>query len=235
MERSWLKIQATAIMALHEAAEAYLVQLLEDGHFCAIHAKHITLMPKDTQLAGWIRGEMVDWREKWTSTRSVQKIVAEHALIITVIGLFTESVNIIYYVYNMNVLGSIPIMTTIDNILHVSRKFVLMLGCNGVWTIWCFTYQIAMNLGMIHMFVIWNLHCHDIWIWFIWGQQISSSLGYILCSALSVYCPTVTLFQNSCPFCSVFCHSNIFLAFIVNFNFKIFSDLSELITISWEK
>ena len=47
------------------------------------------------------------------------------------IGLFTESVNIIYYVYNMDVMGLIPIMATMD-VLHVSTKFVLMLGCNGV-------------------------------------------------------------------------------------------------------
>ena len=56
-ERSWLKIQALAIMALHEAAEAYLVRLLEDGHLCAIHAKQVTLMPKDIYLARRIRGK----------------------------------------------------------------------------------------------------------------------------------------------------------------------------------
>ena len=53
-ERSWLKIQVSAIMTLHEVAEAYLARLLEDGHICAIHVKCITLMPKDIQLARWI-------------------------------------------------------------------------------------------------------------------------------------------------------------------------------------
>ena len=57
-ERSWLKIQMTAILALHEAAAANLVRLLEDGHICATHAKCITLMPKDILLARWIQGEM---------------------------------------------------------------------------------------------------------------------------------------------------------------------------------
>ena len=38
-ERSWMKIQASAILALHEAAEAYLMRLLEDSNICAIHAK----------------------------------------------------------------------------------------------------------------------------------------------------------------------------------------------------
>ena len=45
------------MMALQEAAEAYLVQLLEDSNLCAIHAKRITIQPKDIQLARWIHGE----------------------------------------------------------------------------------------------------------------------------------------------------------------------------------
>ena len=44
-------------MALQEAAEAYLVGLFEDTNFCAIHAKRVTIMPKDIQLARRIRGE----------------------------------------------------------------------------------------------------------------------------------------------------------------------------------
>ena len=54
-----MKIQASAILALHEVAESYLVWLLEDGHLCAIHMKRITLMPKDLQLARCIRGEVL--------------------------------------------------------------------------------------------------------------------------------------------------------------------------------
>ena len=46
-----------AILALQEAAEAYLVGLFEDTNLCAIHAKRITIMPKDIQLARRIRGE----------------------------------------------------------------------------------------------------------------------------------------------------------------------------------
>nr|CAH7762986.1 unnamed protein product [Callosobruchus chinensis] len=38
-------------MALQEASEAYLVGLFEDTHLCAIHAKRVTIMPKDIQLA----------------------------------------------------------------------------------------------------------------------------------------------------------------------------------------
>ena len=46
-----------ALCALQEAAEAYLVGLFEDTNLCAIHAKRVTIMPKDVQLARRIRGE----------------------------------------------------------------------------------------------------------------------------------------------------------------------------------
>ena len=43
-----------------EASEAYLVGLFEDTNLCAIHAKRVTIMPKDIQLAHRIRGECPD-------------------------------------------------------------------------------------------------------------------------------------------------------------------------------
>lgn len=52
-----LRFQSSAISALQEAAEAYLVGLFEDTNLCAIHAKRVTIMPKDMQLARRIRGE----------------------------------------------------------------------------------------------------------------------------------------------------------------------------------
>ena len=52
-----LRFQATAILALQEAAESYLVGLFEDTNLCAIHAKRVTIMPKDIQLARRLRGE----------------------------------------------------------------------------------------------------------------------------------------------------------------------------------
>ena len=52
-----LRFQASAMAALQEAAEAYLVGLFEDTNICAIHAKRVTIMPKDMQLCRRIRGE----------------------------------------------------------------------------------------------------------------------------------------------------------------------------------
>ena len=52
-----IRFQSGAIMALQEASEAYLVGLLEDANLCAVHAKRVTIMPKDIQLAQRIRGE----------------------------------------------------------------------------------------------------------------------------------------------------------------------------------
>ena len=51
------RFQEKAIAALQEASEAYLVGLFEDTNLCAIHAKRVTIMPKDIQLARRIRGE----------------------------------------------------------------------------------------------------------------------------------------------------------------------------------
>jgi len=52
-----LRFQSSAILALQEATEAYMVGLFEDTNLCAIHAKRVTIMPKDIQLARRIRGE----------------------------------------------------------------------------------------------------------------------------------------------------------------------------------
>ncbi len=52
-----LRFQSTALLALHEASEAYLVNLFEDTNLCAIHAKRVTIMPKDMLLVRRIRGE----------------------------------------------------------------------------------------------------------------------------------------------------------------------------------
>lgn len=52
-----LRFQASAIAALQEASEAYLVGVFEDTNLCAIHAKRVTVMPKDVTLALRVRGE----------------------------------------------------------------------------------------------------------------------------------------------------------------------------------
>ncbi|KAH7415552.1 hypothetical protein KP509_14G051300 [Ceratopteris richardii] len=52
-----LRFQSHAVLALQEAAEAYLVGLFEDTNLCAIHAKRVTIKAEDIQLARRIRGE----------------------------------------------------------------------------------------------------------------------------------------------------------------------------------
>ncbi|XP_066265843.1 uncharacterized protein [Branchiostoma lanceolatum] len=54
-----LRFQSSAVMALQEASEAYLVGLFEDTNLCAIHAKRDTITVDDLQLALFIRGENV--------------------------------------------------------------------------------------------------------------------------------------------------------------------------------
>ena len=52
-----LRFQSVAILCLQEVVEAYLVRLFDDVNLCAIHARRVTIMPKDIQLARRIRGE----------------------------------------------------------------------------------------------------------------------------------------------------------------------------------
>ena len=52
-----LRFQSSAVLALQEATEAYIVGLFEDTNLAAIHAKRVTIMPKDMQLARRIRGD----------------------------------------------------------------------------------------------------------------------------------------------------------------------------------
>ena len=50
-----LRFQAAALAASQEASEAFLVGLMEDSNLCAIHARRVTIMPKDLQLSQRIR------------------------------------------------------------------------------------------------------------------------------------------------------------------------------------
>ena len=56
-EKKDIRFQKQAIEALHQSSEAYILGLFEDTNLCAIHAKRVTIMPKDMQLARIIRNE----------------------------------------------------------------------------------------------------------------------------------------------------------------------------------
>ena len=55
--KSNLCFQSSAIVALQEATESFLISLFEDTNLCAIHTKRVTIMPKDIQLARHIRSD----------------------------------------------------------------------------------------------------------------------------------------------------------------------------------
>jgi histone H3 len=52
-----LRITSSALSTLHETTEAYVVNLFNDTNLCAIHAKRVTIFPRDIQLARRIRGD----------------------------------------------------------------------------------------------------------------------------------------------------------------------------------
>ena len=55
-----IRFSSPALHALQEAAECYLTSLFEDSYLIALHAKRVTLMAKDMQLARRIRGDNAD-------------------------------------------------------------------------------------------------------------------------------------------------------------------------------
>ena len=67
------RFTSQSMLALQEASEAYLVGIFEHNNLCAIHAKRVTIMPKDVQLARRIRGELTPEPNNPTSTRSRKK------------------------------------------------------------------------------------------------------------------------------------------------------------------
>ena len=54
-----LRFQSIAMMVLQEAGEAFLVGLLVKAKLCAIHEKHVTIMPQDIQLVRQIWGDII--------------------------------------------------------------------------------------------------------------------------------------------------------------------------------
>ena len=57
-----VRFQSTAIAALQDAAENFIVGLFEDINLLAVHAKRVTVMPQDVRLALEIRGDHYHWR-----------------------------------------------------------------------------------------------------------------------------------------------------------------------------
>ena len=59
-----LRFQAQALIALQESSEAYITGLFEDANLCCIHAKRVTMMKQDMELARRIRGDVMnDFRD----------------------------------------------------------------------------------------------------------------------------------------------------------------------------
>ena len=53
-----LRFQSTAMLALQEASEAYMVGMFEDTNLAALHAKRVTIMPRDMLLSRRLHGEI---------------------------------------------------------------------------------------------------------------------------------------------------------------------------------
>ena len=58
LKKEDMRFQSTAMLALQEASEAYLVRLFEDTNLACLHAKRVTILVRDMNLARRIRGEI---------------------------------------------------------------------------------------------------------------------------------------------------------------------------------
>eukprot|EP00758_Cryptobia_borreli_P012732 Tbor_TRINITY_DN5770_c0_g1::TRINITY_DN5770_c0_g1_i1::g.19709::m.19709/K11253/H3; histone H3 len=56
-QKEGLRFQSSAVLAIQEATESYMVSLLSDTNLCAIHGRRVTIMPRDIKLARRLRGE----------------------------------------------------------------------------------------------------------------------------------------------------------------------------------
>jgi histone H3 len=54
--KSDLRMQSTAVLALQEAVEYFMVDVFSDTNLCAMHGKRVTIMKKDLVLACCIQG-----------------------------------------------------------------------------------------------------------------------------------------------------------------------------------
>ena len=79
-----LRFQGSAILAIQEASEAYLVGLFEDTNLCAIHAKRVTIMIKDMHLARRVRGDQrrYDWDDPRAHWRWKHSAVQQPATVV---------------------------------------------------------------------------------------------------------------------------------------------------------
>ena len=64
-----MRFQSSYLAALQEASEAYLVGLFEDTNMCAIHAKRVTIMPKDIKYTAKLGENNFAYPEKWMKLR----------------------------------------------------------------------------------------------------------------------------------------------------------------------
>ena len=56
-QKDGLRWQSAAVAATQEATESYVIGVLSDTNLCALHARRVTIMPRDVQLARRLRGE----------------------------------------------------------------------------------------------------------------------------------------------------------------------------------
>ena len=81
-------------MALQDAGEAFLMGLLEQANYCAIHAKHTTVIPKDIHLACHIRGD-IQWGSNYNMSINRNRIIK-----VILVNFWQISIGVCCYIVN---------------------------------------------------------------------------------------------------------------------------------------
>ena len=55
--KAGLRFASSALAAIQEATEAFVISLLSDANLAALHANRVTALPRDLQLVRRLRGE----------------------------------------------------------------------------------------------------------------------------------------------------------------------------------
>ena len=74
--KTYYRWSVGALGAIHEAAEQYLITLLENANLCAIHAKRVTVSVNDVQLVI----KMLDMKKNFKTDESVTKVPTQAEL-----------------------------------------------------------------------------------------------------------------------------------------------------------
>ena len=140
-----VRLQSTVIAALQEAAENFIMGPFEDVNLLAVHAKRVTIMPRDIRLALRIRGDHYHWRitpedAAWYECQNRKKTDGGGPCIISWISIALSHVHVLYFVLLETVLYSIANRIKCHTKIHTESVSLFSFIVVGI-SLSCFLYN----------------------------------------------------------------------------------------------